>query len=97
MEVSKAKQILEYLNKDSEMPGCFGQYVVPPLLDCFQIHGPNGTYRCLVSKPAHCSLRLAKEASTTRLLPLRTARVIVAQLISGINYLHIRGIVHAGE
>ncbi|GKT49985.1 SRSF protein kinase 2 [Colletotrichum spaethianum] len=41
--------------------------LVPVILDRFNLSGPNGTHPCLVTLPARCSLRDAKEASDLRI------------------------------
>lgn len=96
-EVSNSKRILEDLKNDSDARERVGKQLVQPLLDTFSTDGPNGRHQCFVTKPARCSLALSKEASDTRLFPVKTARAIAAQLVLGISYLHSHGIVHGGK
>ena len=42
--------------------------LVPVVLDQFDLDGPNGTHPCLVTLPARCSLRDAREASSLSLI-----------------------------
>lgn len=68
---------------------------IPPIWDEFTIDGPNGTHRCVVTVPARMTVAEAQEASYTRLFQLKVARVIVAQLIKAVAFMHARGYVHA--
>lgn len=68
---------------------------IPPIWDEFTIDGPNGTHQCIVTVPARMTVAEAKEASYTRLFQLKVARVIVAQLIKAVAFMHARGYVHA--
>ncbi|KAI9932288.1 hypothetical protein ASPWEDRAFT_51039 [Aspergillus wentii DTO 134E9] len=72
-----------------------GKASIPQILDEFDIKGPNGEHRCIVTSPASTSLSDAREASYTRLFQLPVARAIIAQLIQAVAFLHSRGIVHA--
>lgn len=62
--------------------------------DNFHFDGPNGRHTCLVNDPAMMSLRLAKDASFSRLFQPRTARAIAAQVVQSVAYLHQGGVVH---
>ncbi|KAJ4408414.1 hypothetical protein N0V82_009713 [Gnomoniopsis sp. IMI 355080] len=68
---------------------------MPPIWDEFTVNGPNGTHRCIVTDPARITVAEAQEASYTRLLQPKVARVIVAQLIKAVAFMHTRGYVHA--
>lgn len=70
---------------------------IPPLLDQFWFHGPNGHHQCLVGEPAGSSIAKSKETSTNFMFPLDAARSIAAQLLLGLSYLHANGICHGGE
>lgn len=72
-----------------------GSHSIPPILDEFTIDGPNGTHRCIVTVPARMTVAEAREASYTRLFQLKVARVIVAQLIKAVTFMHTRDYVHA--
>ena len=67
------------------------------VLDDFTLQGPNGTHRCLVTRPARSSLANAKELSMKGLLRLPVARAIAVQLIKAEAFTHFRGVVHAGQ
>ncbi|CAN8098719.1 unnamed protein product [Discula destructiva] len=68
---------------------------VPPIWDEFTVDGPNGAHRCIVTTPARMAVAEAQEASYTRLFQLKVARVIAAQLIEAVAFMHTRGYVHA--
>ncbi|ROW07162.1 hypothetical protein VPNG_07339 [Cytospora leucostoma] len=72
-----------------------GVHSIPPFWDEFTIDGPNGTHRCIGTVPARMTVAEAQEASYTRLFQLKVARVIVAQLIKAVAFMHTRGYVHA--
>lgn len=72
-----------------------GVHNIPPIWDEFTIDGSNGTYPCVVTVPARLTVAEAQEASYTRLFQLKVARVIVAQLIKAVAFIHARGYVHA--
>ncbi|WQF83706.1 Putative kinase-like domain superfamily, kinase, ATP binding protein [Colletotrichum destructivum] len=59
--------------------------LVPVVLDRFSLSGPNGTHPCLITLPARCSLRDAKEASGNSLLRLDVARSLAAQLVLAVS------------
>lgn len=94
---SQESKILQLLGlattKDKEHPG---ETIIPPVLDEFCLHGPNGTHRCLVTVPAMMSLAEAKDASSIRLFQLPVAKAITAQIVQAVAFLHARGAVHAG-
>ena len=95
---SRDVDILHLLrDKHSILEGNPGQIVVPPVLGEFDLDGPNGNHRCLVTAPARMSLADAKDASVPRLFQPSVARAIVAQLVQAVAFLHSRGIVHAGR
>lgn len=73
-----------------------GKSLIARILDMFSIDGPNGRHRCLVSEPGMMTIAQAKDASYTRLFNLPVARAIAAQVIQAVDFLHHRGIVHAG-
>ncbi|KAJ6081401.1 kinase domain-containing protein [Penicillium canescens] len=85
-------EILHYLTKcDRTHPG---KRFIPPLLDQFSFHGPNGHHRCLVGEPAGGSIAQSKEDSTNFMFPPDAARSTAAQLLLGLSYLHANGICH---
>ncbi|KJX93417.1 protein kinase domain protein [Zymoseptoria brevis] len=68
--------------------------LLPVVLDCFDINGPNGTHPCLVTSPAQCSLRDAVEASGRGLFQLEVARSLAAQLVMVVSVVHSQGYAH---
>lgn len=74
-----------------------GQAAIPSLLDDFVLDGPNGKHRCLVTAPARMTLAQAQDASNIYLFQLPVARVIAAQLIRAVAFLHSKGVVHGGK
>jgi serine/threonine protein kinase len=71
------------------------QAAIPPILDEFEITGPNGSHQCLVTAPARMSVAESREASYKRIFQPPVARAIAAQLIQAIAFLHSRGVVHS--
>ncbi|KAI9660685.1 MAG: hypothetical protein M1821_010037 [Bathelium mastoideum] len=72
-----------------------GKARIPFLLDDFEVKGPNGVHRCLVTAPARMSVAEAREASYKRIFQPSVARAIAAQLIQTIAFLHFQGVVHS--
>ncbi|KAJ5153870.1 kinase domain-containing protein [Penicillium coprophilum] len=64
-----------------------GKRLIPPLLDQFWFHGPNGHHQCSVREPAGCSIAKSKDDSTNFMFPPDAARSTAAKLIEG---LHLR-------
>lgn len=71
--------------------------LIPVVLDRFGLDGPNGTHPCLVTLPARCSLRDAREASGSYLFQLDIARSLAAQLVMAVSLVHSQGYAHGGE
>lgn len=68
---------------------------VGSITDEFFLDGPNGRHLCLVSEPAKCNVAaVATEEST---VSLAAARVIAAQAVLGLKYIHSLGVVHGGK
>ncbi|KFA51242.1 hypothetical protein S40293_05110 [Stachybotrys chartarum IBT 40293] len=70
---------------------------IPLVLDRFHLGGPSGTHPCLVTVPARCSLRNAREASGSYLFQLDVARSLAAQLVTAVSLVHSQGYAHGGE
>ncbi|KAG6172709.1 hypothetical protein E4U27_006942 [Claviceps purpurea] len=68
--------------------------LIPPILDHFEISGPNGTHPCLVTPPARCSLREVKGCLFSGFFELDVARSLAAQLVMALSLLHKRGYAH---
>lgn len=71
-----------------------GRTMIPSILDRFSVQGPNGNHVCLVTRPARMSLSDAKNGSWISLFQLEVARVLAAQLVIAVHYIHSRGFVH---
>ncbi|KAG6175684.1 hypothetical protein E4U27_005981 [Claviceps purpurea] len=68
--------------------------LINPVLDHFEVNGPNGTHPCLVTPPARCNLRDAKEVARYGLLQLDAARCLAAQLAMALSIIHNGGYAH---
>ncbi|KAL2818186.1 kinase-like domain-containing protein [Aspergillus cavernicola] len=69
-----------------------GRDSIFPLLDEFEVTGPNGTHPCYTRTPARCELQ---EVSSSRLFPLEVTRALSAGLTLAIAYIHSQGYAHA--
>lgn len=86
---SHESQVLHLLAK-SDHPG---RAMIPLIRDQFELEGPNGSHKCYVTSPARSSLGDAQDSDC---FPVETARVIIAQLVMAVAYLHTQGYVHGG-
>ena len=69
------------------------------LLDEFEINGPNGSHRCIVTKvlgPSVAAVKLFSEVRKMDMLPMMRRRLAV-QAAKALAFLHSHGIVHAGR
>ena len=96
LDDSKENAIFNHLQATGTANVHPGKIFIPQLLDEFIHTGPNGRHRCLVTIPGSMSLIEAKDASYYRLFQPQTARVIIAQLVQAIAFLHSRDVVHGG-
>jgi serine/threonine-protein kinase SRPK3 len=90
-ESNIVRQLMDINPADKLHPG---RSIILPVLDEFDIQGPNGTHRCFINPPARTSISAVKEAS---LFQPNVARVIIGQLVQAVAYLHSRGVVHSGS
>lgn len=67
-----------------------------PLLDEFDITGPNGEHHCLVSEVVGHNFHEVKDAREYELLPVHIAKKATARLSLGIAYIHSCGLIHGG-
>ena len=73
-----------------------GEFVVS-LLDEFEVQGPNGLHRCVVTELLGPTVKAIKSCSENAgLLPLEIGRRIIVQCAKGLAFLHSHGIVHGG-
>lgn len=77
----------------SSEANCDAGAAVPTILDAFNVCGPNGTHPCYTLTPAQGNL---KEASFSRLFPIKVARALAAKLAHAVAFVHSRGFVHGG-
>ncbi|KAG6175683.1 hypothetical protein E4U27_005980 [Claviceps purpurea] len=68
--------------------------LIHPVLDHFEVSGPNGTHSCLVTPPARCNLRDVKGEGCDGILQLDAARSLTAQLAIALSLIHDRGYAH---
>ncbi|KLJ07357.1 hypothetical protein EMPG_17166 [Blastomyces silverae] len=68
--------------------------LIRQLLDSFIEISPNGAHDCLVMEAASCSLTQSKSLAVHRLLNLRIARAIAADLVLAVQFLHGQSIIH---
>ncbi|KAF5646021.1 kinase domain protein [Fusarium sp. NRRL 52700] len=71
--------------------------MIPRVLDCFIVKGPNGSHPCFVTTPARCSLIDSKESSDSGLFQLEVARSLAVQVIKAVNHVHSRGYAHGAS
>ena len=90
---SKEAHILEQLS--AHPTNDLNDSLIAPVLDHFELKGPNGTRSCLVTTPARCSL--VHSLDDYDLFPLDVARSLAAQLVMAVARVHSSGIVHGGE
>ncbi|KAL0636725.1 hypothetical protein Q9L58_004333 [Maublancomyces gigas] len=62
------------------------------ILDEFEIQGPNGNHRCIVTEPLGPSLYSVFDVLGGGRLPLDIGRKIAVQVAKGLSYLHTRGV-----
>lgn len=96
--LAESELLVELHREDSHLDGCLrtGKEAVATILDEFEVSGPNGLHRCLVSAAAKSSLNDAREWSTRRVFQLSTARAIIAQLVQAVDFIHGQGVIHGG-
>ncbi|KAF5596055.1 SRPK2 bound unphosphorylated [Fusarium subglutinans] len=71
--------------------------MIPRVLDCFIVKGPNGLHPCLVTTPARCSLIDTKDASDLGLFQLDVARSLAVQVTKAVAHVHSRGYAHGAS
>ncbi|KAJ5907020.1 uncharacterized protein N7473_003936 [Penicillium subrubescens] len=68
--------------------------VIPPLLDNFDIDGPNGKHPCYVTTVGGANLSLAKLKCHQGVFRLDVARAMAAQLVIAVAHVHEKEYVH---
>lgn len=74
-----------------------GRDLILPVLDRFEIRGPNGVHPCYVTIPARETIAGAKDGSYSRLFQLDVVRALAAQLILAVAHVHSHGYIHGGK
>ncbi|KAK8061438.1 protein kinase-like protein [Apiospora phragmitis] len=91
---SKELQLLSRISASTAYNVGFGSNLISPVLDRYDVEGPNGTHSCLVTTPARCSLADAAEAADYSPFNLCVARSLSAQLAMAVAHIHELGYVH---
>ena len=75
-----------------------GQEFLMKFFDDFKVEGPNGTHQCIVSEVLGPSIGTdVDEIYDEEWYPIEIAKMLVAQVIRGVAYLHSCGVVHGGK
>ena len=74
-----------------------GSRFVASFFDEFCISGPNGQHKCQVSELVGHTLRQLQRTYRSHTLPLNIAKRALVQLVSGLAYIHGRGVMHGGK
>jgi serine/threonine-protein kinase SRPK3 len=78
--------------------GSDGQEFLMEFFDDFKVEGPNGTHQCIVSEVLGPSIGTdVDEIYDEEWYPIEIAKMLVAQVIRGVAYLHSCGVVHGGK
>ncbi|KAF8066651.1 kinase domain-containing protein [Lyophyllum atratum] len=85
-------RILHHISTSN--PSHPGRRYVTKLLDSFEVRGPNGLHRCLVTEVAGPSIGQAKHVNDNNHLPVPIARKVASQCVQGLAFLHSCGVVH---
>ncbi|KAM0811674.1 putative Kinase domain-containing protein [Seiridium cardinale] len=90
----KELQLLDQISASTAYNRGFGGNLISPVLDRYDVEGPNGIHSCLVTTPARCSLADAAEAADYSPFNLCVARSLSAQLAMAVAHIHELGYVH---
>ncbi|KAG6887611.1 hypothetical protein C0992_011541 [Termitomyces sp. T32_za158] len=74
-----------------------GREFVTTLLDDFDLEGPNGRHRCLITEVTGPSVGKVRYETPGNRLPTSVARRIASQSAKGLAFLHSCGVVHGGK
>jgi serine/threonine protein kinase len=85
---------LTYLQKPSSFDISDIRSAIPPVLDEFDIQGPNGRHPCYVTTVGGANLEDAKLKDFYGIFRLDVARAMAAQLVIAVAHVHERGYVH---
>ncbi|KAB8670375.1 hypothetical protein FH972_026288 [Carpinus fangiana] len=103
-EESNETRILSMLNETQRVKSGCGDaseaspidWLIPPLLDTFEVEGPNGKHLCYATEPADCSLSDTKMGGHGGIFRLDVGRVLAAQLACAVSLVHARDL-HLGN
>ncbi|KAL7271589.1 hypothetical protein RUND412_005648 [Rhizina undulata] len=86
---TSASEVLLQLGRKRK-GGCIppGNEFVLEVLDEFEIQGPNGTHRCIVTEPLGPSIFTVLDSTEEWPLPLNVTRKVAAQLAQRVAFLH---------
>ncbi|KAF8073768.1 kinase domain-containing protein [Lyophyllum atratum] len=84
-------RILHHISTSN--PSHPGRRYVTKLLDSFEVRGPNGLHRCLVTEVAGPSIGQVKRGNSYK-IPVPVARKVASQCVQGLAFLHSCGVVH---
>ncbi|KAF7540063.1 hypothetical protein G7054_g1638 [Neopestalotiopsis clavispora] len=90
----KEVDVLTQLTAYGCQNGHHAEAFILPVLDRFDINGPNGVHPCFVTVPTRCSLRDSLLARNGFLFQTKTARSLTAQLALAVAHIHELGYVH---
>ena len=93
---SKPREISVLSDLSISSPRCCssrtpGKTMIPSITDQFSISGPSGTHNCYVGVLGRASLAGLKDGSWICLFQPDVARVLAAQLVLAVEYIHARG------
>lgn len=70
---------------------------LPSLLDNFEIEGVHGLHLCLVMNTLSPDLNAFRTTAPNMALPIHTVKLVIAEMLEGLNILHQAGIIHTGK
>ncbi|KAG5349092.1 hypothetical protein C0989_006065 [Termitomyces sp. Mn162] len=85
-------KILHHINASGHQHP--GRKFIAALLDNFELEGPNGRHRCLVTEVAGPSVGGVKYETPGNTLPMSIARKVASHSAQGLAFLHSSGVVH---
>ncbi|KAI4139104.1 MAG: hypothetical protein LQ341_004356 [Variospora aurantia] len=93
---STESQIIRQISQCFKTSSHINKAFILPILDEFEIDGPNGQHRCLATEPAACSLSVSKSYPPW-VFRIEVARAIAAQTILALRAIHQCNVVHGGK
>lgn len=97
-EYSAGSQELSVLSHLQDSEEGLGREYVVHLIDQFELEGPNGTHKCIVTELLGPSLNSdIEDVYPSETFPPAAVKRFIAQVSLGVKYLHERNVVHGGE